>query len=239
MSLCTWTRLLQCAGCGKVIHVQVLYHSLLLQLKVQTFIYLKDKSPWYHSLTDGHSNLYATSGRGRGALHSPCTIVNWCTYLSWRIWSGCKEIPILVVAAVSMWEVVDDAVRTAHPCSCTGNTVTYIYVEVLFSWQPSFILAMQGWPLGGVSGALAPGADFEGALKRWSPPGHTLIRSTVAWRRRSWYNWKYAWLAQITLQLCLCSVVDASWSRCVANFYLALLPLHADQSSNISLTLLH
>jgi hypothetical protein len=37
----------------------------------------------------------------------------------------------------------------------------------------------QGRPLGG--GGLAPGADFEGAPKRRSPTGHTLIRSTVAW----------------------------------------------------------
>jgi hypothetical protein len=33
--------------------------------------------------------------------------------------------------------------------------------------------------LGGASGALAPDADFEGAPKRQSPTGHTLIRSTV------------------------------------------------------------
>jgi hypothetical protein len=39
---------------------------------------------------------------------------------------------------------------------------------------------MQGRPLGGASGTLAPGADFEGAPKRQSPTGHTLIRSTVA-----------------------------------------------------------
>jgi hypothetical protein len=39
----------------------------------------------------------------------------------------------------------------------------------------------QGQPLGGASGALAQGADFEGAPKRQSPTGHTLIRSTVAW----------------------------------------------------------
>jgi hypothetical protein len=39
----------------------------------------------------------------------------------------------------------------------------------------------QGRPLGGASGALAPGADFEGAPKRRSSTGHTLIRSTVAW----------------------------------------------------------
>jgi hypothetical protein len=38
---------------------------------------------------------------------------------------------------------------------------------------------MQGRPLGGASGALAPGPDFEGAPKRRSPTGHTLIRSTV------------------------------------------------------------
>jgi hypothetical protein len=36
-------------------------------------------------------------------------------------------------------------------------------------------------PLGGASGALAPGADFEGGPKRQSPSSHTLIRSTVAW----------------------------------------------------------
>jgi hypothetical protein len=36
-------------------------------------------------------------------------------------------------------------------------------------------------PLGGASEALAPGADFEGAPKRRSPTGHTLIRSCVVW----------------------------------------------------------
>jgi hypothetical protein len=44
-----------------------------------------------------------------------------------------------------------------------------------------FILWVQGRPLGGAPGSLAPGADFEGAPKRRSPTGHTLIRSTVAW----------------------------------------------------------
>jgi hypothetical protein len=39
----------------------------------------------------------------------------------------------------------------------------------------------QGRPLGGANGALAPGADFEGAPKRQSPTGHTLIHNTVAW----------------------------------------------------------
>jgi hypothetical protein len=39
----------------------------------------------------------------------------------------------------------------------------------------------QGRPLGGASGALAPGADFEGAPKMRSPTGHTLIPSTVPW----------------------------------------------------------
>jgi hypothetical protein len=38
----------------------------------------------------------------------------------------------------------------------------------------------QGWPLGGAVGALAPGTDFEGAPKRRSLTGHTLICSTVA-----------------------------------------------------------
>jgi hypothetical protein len=40
----------------------------------------------------------------------------------------------------------------------------------------------QGRPVGGASGALAPGADFEGAPQRRSQTGHKLIRSTVAWR---------------------------------------------------------
>jgi hypothetical protein len=44
------------------------------------------------------------------------------------------------------------------------------------------VLQHQGQPLGGASGALSPGADFEGAPKRRSPTGHTLIRSTVTWR---------------------------------------------------------
>jgi hypothetical protein len=44
----------------------------------------------------------------------------------------------------------------------------------------SVVFRQQGRPLGGASGALAPGADFEGAPKRQSPTGHTLIRSTVA-----------------------------------------------------------
>jgi hypothetical protein len=41
----------------------------------------------------------------------------------------------------------------------------------------------QGRSLGGASGDLAPGADFEGAPKKQSPTGHTLIRSIVqvAW----------------------------------------------------------
>jgi hypothetical protein len=39
----------------------------------------------------------------------------------------------------------------------------------------------QGQPLGGASGALVPGADFEGAPKRQSPTGHTLIHSSLAW----------------------------------------------------------
>jgi hypothetical protein len=39
---------------------------------------------------------------------------------------------------------------------------------------------VQGWRLGGASGAFAPGADFEGAPKRQSPTGQTLIRSTAA-----------------------------------------------------------
>jgi hypothetical protein len=38
----------------------------------------------------------------------------------------------------------------------------------------------QGRPLGGASGALAPGADFEGAPKRRSPTGHTLIRMVIS-----------------------------------------------------------
>jgi hypothetical protein len=40
--------------------------------------------------------------------------------------------------------------------------------------------SMQGRPLGGASGALVPGADFEGALKRQSPTGHTMVISSFA-----------------------------------------------------------
>jgi hypothetical protein len=47
---------------------------------------------------------------------------------------------------------------------------------------PETLMHYQGQPLGGASGALVPGADFEEAPKRRSPTGHTLIRSTVAWR---------------------------------------------------------
>jgi hypothetical protein len=50
----------------------------------------------------------------------------------------------------------------------------------------------QCWPLGGASGALAPGADFKVALKRQSPTGYTLIRvallglildNTLSWKK--------------------------------------------------------
>jgi hypothetical protein len=87
-------------------------------------------------------------------------------------------------------------------------------------YKETKINCKQCWPLGGVSGALALGADFEGAPNRQSPTGHMLIRSTVAWCWRSQDKWKYAWLAQITFQFCLRSVVDASWSRFVPNLYL-------------------
>jgi hypothetical protein len=45
----------------------------------------------------------------------------------------------------------------------------------------SFCTCRQGRPLGGASGAFAPGADFEGVPRRRSTTSHTLIRSTVAW----------------------------------------------------------
>jgi hypothetical protein len=47
--------------------------------------------------------------------------------------------------------------------------------------HPSSGAQLQGRPVCGAIGALAPGADFEGAPKRRSPTGHTLIGSTVAW----------------------------------------------------------
>jgi hypothetical protein len=40
--------------------------------------------------------------------------------------------------------------------------------------------SLQGRPLGGASGALAPGAGFEGALERQSPTGHTMVISSFA-----------------------------------------------------------
>jgi hypothetical protein len=39
---------------------------------------------------------------------------------------------------------------------------------------------LQGRLLGGASGALAPGADFEGAPKRQSPTGHIMVISSFA-----------------------------------------------------------
>jgi hypothetical protein len=59
----------------------------------------------------------------------------------------------------------------------TLDRPSYIWNRLCFS-VTSYA---QGRPLGGASGALAPGADFEGAPKRRSPTGHTLIRSTVVW----------------------------------------------------------
>jgi hypothetical protein len=56
--------------------------------------------------------------------------------------------------------------------------------SVVLTWKGSMLSGLpckQGRPLGGASGALAPGADFEGAPKRRSLTGHMLIRSTVAW----------------------------------------------------------
>jgi hypothetical protein len=43
----------------------------------------------------------------------------------------------------------------------------------------SEMTSRQGRPLGGVSGAHAPGADFEGAPKRQSPTSHTSILRMV------------------------------------------------------------
>jgi hypothetical protein len=52
--------------------------------------------------------------------------------------------------------------------------------EVFNKWK-SLPTVHKGRPLGGASGAVAPGANFEGALKRRSPTGHMSIRSTAAW----------------------------------------------------------
>jgi hypothetical protein len=49
--------------------------------------------------------------------------------------------------------------------------------EALNSYHNAYI---QGRPLGGANGALAPGADFEGAPKRQSPTGHTLKRMVIS-----------------------------------------------------------
>jgi hypothetical protein len=58
-----------------------------------------------------------------------------------------------------------------------------IRVPFLHSWLPEarYPGDRQGRSLSGASGALAPGADFEGAPKRQSTTGNTLIRSTVTW----------------------------------------------------------
>jgi hypothetical protein len=66
--------------------------------------------------------------------------------------------------------------------SCTSTRLGVVRKHKDISVTPLVVLSTsaQGRPLGGASGALAPGADFEGAPKRRSPTGHTLIRSTVA-----------------------------------------------------------
>jgi hypothetical protein len=115
-------RLLHCAG-------SVLCHLLLLQLQVQTLLYLH--VPFSHC--DFHSNLlYPTSNRAMEASHSPCTTANWSTYLPWGIWSGCAEKTELVAAAVPLWQTVYDKVRPANSCLCTGNTVRQIDVHLIF-----------------------------------------------------------------------------------------------------------
>jgi hypothetical protein len=61
---------------------------------------------------------------------------------------------------------------------CNLRSVTVCYAACSHIYK--LYVYLQGRPLGGASGALAPGADFEGAPKRRSPTGHTLICSTVA-----------------------------------------------------------
>jgi hypothetical protein len=83
------------------------------------------------------------------------------------------------------WEIVFIAndiwneKQTGHGSNLGLPTLLISFVEIM--WDGEIHACRQGRPLGGASGALAPGADFEGAPKRRSPTGHMLIRSTVAW----------------------------------------------------------
>jgi hypothetical protein len=88
--------------------------------------------------------------------------------------------------------------------------------ERLGSETSRWIQWEQGRHLGGAPGALAPGADFEGAPKRRSPTGHTLICSTVAWwfphlqtKRvandffKIWFYWLYPILMFFGVYICI------------------------------------
>jgi hypothetical protein len=64
----------------------------------------------------------------------------------------------------------------------SGTNCSSLQPLTVFQQTPRLLcIWKQDRPLGGASGALALGADFEGAPKRQSPTGHALIRSTVAW----------------------------------------------------------
>jgi hypothetical protein len=57
------------------------------------------------------------------------------------------------------------------------------HVLLIKKWMSVYFPLSQSRPLlGGVSGALVPGADFEGAPKRRSTTGHKLIQWTLELR---------------------------------------------------------
>jgi hypothetical protein len=85
------------------------------------------------------------------------------------------RVPSCIIVLLHMWQ--DSPHHKVHPLKKNPDT----YAECRHKTGPLVIALVQGRPLGGASGALAPGADFEGAPKRQSPTGHTLIRSTLVW----------------------------------------------------------
>jgi hypothetical protein len=75
---------------------------------------------------------------------------------------------------ITLYRVIRNDCRCLTTCHTQYTWYSSICIFYLIEQHTKFLLHRAG-------GALAPGADFEGAPKRRSPTGHTLIRSTVAW----------------------------------------------------------
>jgi hypothetical protein len=90
-----------------------------------------------------------------------------CLKLCYAFILGAKQLNLHVIILRVLYMLAQLTYMNVQLTSCVRT------VDITWTYS-------QGRPLGGASGALAPGADFEGAPKRRSPTGHTLIRSSVA-----------------------------------------------------------